>query len=261
MVLPGAQRFADSRAVWRRLQTKCRLDPTAVEAVVVCKLVHHFLVFTKHRHEDAHELQQPAGCNLHSAGPSGQFAGKADKAGPGERLPGGRQVPRVAERVRRSPQHGQCAAGVRGKREGVHGIRISYPLRRFSCLETLEHGGMRKAVYRAGTVKVGRPDNHRLEIAAVHFIQQHVCDLCPDLALPADRVERRILCHQTVHAPIGIDVVEEDETAAVTPAGVDDIAHHFGPLRLPDSRVVLQAGHQIDNLTTGNRAGGCLSIQ
>jgi len=93
---PQPQCLADALAVWRGLQAKCGFNLAAVEAVVVFKLVHHFLIFAEHRDEDAHEPQNPMGHDLKLAGLPGQLAREPREIGPGQRFLGGWQMPCLA---------------------------------------------------------------------------------------------------------------------------------------------------------------------
>ena len=65
---PGLQRLADPQTIWRRLQAECRLNLATVEAVIMFKLVHHFFIFTKHWHENAHKFEHPTRCHLQLVG-------------------------------------------------------------------------------------------------------------------------------------------------------------------------------------------------
>ena len=160
--------------------------------------------------------------------------------GPDRPLPDEGELAAVLGQARRArstvssvePWRAQVTAWVE---EGVQGTTIHAALKR-------NHGytGSYSAVYRmiAG-IRSGQVPEATMRL---HFAPGEAAQVdygAGPMLRDADGVERRILSHQAVHATIRIDVVEEHETCPMMLAGVNDIAHHFRPLFLPDGCVVL----------------------
>jgi hypothetical protein len=143
----------------------------------------------------------------------------------------------------------------------MHGLRAADPLRRLAGFEPLCDRRVRDAQHGARTVEIGRANDCAAELAALHLVHQHRRDASADFAFPAAGVVGRLLGHHAVQAPIRVDVIEEDERAAVTFARIDGAAHHSRPLLLPYLAVVLQSGDQIGDLAAGDCVRGRLRVE